>query len=902
MSHGQVLRAMSGLIIGMFVAILSSTIVTNALPTIMRDLHGSQTAYTWTVTAALLATTATTTIWGKLADLFSKKLLVQLALVIYVIGSVVAGLSQNTGMLISARVIQGIGAGGLSALAQTIMAVLVSPRERGRYSGYIGAAFALGTITGPLIGGAIVDSSLGWRGCFYVCVPVAIVALIILQLTLHLPKQKKDVKVDVLGAFLITAAVCALLIWVSLAGSGASAKWPWWGWQTGAFVGGAAVLVVLFLITESKVKMPIVPLHFFKVRTIALASTASLFVGVAMFAGTIYLSEFFQDSRGKSPTMAGLSTLPMVVGLFLASTVSGQIITRTGRWKALLCSGGVVVTAGSGLLSIVRYDTNYWLIAVFMFLLGAGVGMMMQNLVLSVQNQVAPHELGAASSLVSFFRTLGGAIGVTALGAVMANKISDYIKDGLVSHHVTKVPAALSGGAAPSPESLPQPFRGIMESAYGHGIADIFLYAAPFAFLALLSVLFIKEVPLRTKSGNERAAEAELGSDMQDSQESSTATGDQAAAQDASAPAGLPAARVSQAPAMAMAMAAANGRTHHNGHGRHAAASAAGTPVPPGGTGGYGSNGYGGQYGYGAGFAQQRDAAAALPGSGSGGFGTADGGSGGGFGGSGGSGGGAPIEGHVRRGDGSPLEAATLTLIDLSGRQLARSAVDGQGGYRLDTPGQGSYVLIAAADGHQPQASTVTVGPEGLLHDLVLSGTSGLAGIVLGGAGGTAVEGATVVVTDARGEVLATGRTGADGRFRFGELTAGAFTLAVSADGHRPTAVPAVISSDPGAGTTEIEVRLRPGATLTGVVLAAGAGTADGQEQPLGDARVTLVDAAGNVVGATTTDADGSYAFADLDAGEYTVIASGYPPAATGVSVQDDSESGFDLRLSHPEE
>ena len=236
MTHRQIMEALSGLLLGMFVAILSSTIVTNALPHIISDLGGGQSAYTWVVTASLLAMTATTPLWGKLSDLFSKKLLVQIALVIYVSGSIVAGLSQNAGMLIACRVLQGIGVGGLSALAQIVMAAMISPRERGRYSGYLGATFAVATVGGPLLGGVITDTSwLGWRWCFYVGVPFAIIALIVLQKTLKLPVVKRDVKVDWTGAFFISAAVSLLLVWVTFAGD----KYDWISWQTYAMVGGS---------------------------------------------------------------------------------------------------------------------------------------------------------------------------------------------------------------------------------------------------------------------------------------------------------------------------------------------------------------------------------------------------------------------------------------------------------------------------------------------------------------------------------------------------------------------------------------------------------------------------------------------------------------------------------------
>ncbi|WP_239080893.1 MDR family MFS transporter, partial [Streptomyces coelicoflavus] len=508
MTHRQIMEALSGLLLGMFCAILSSTIVTNALPEIIGDLGGGQSAYTWVVTASLLTMTASTPLWGKLADQFSKKALVQIALIVFVIGSVVAGLAQNPGMLITARAIQGLGAGGLSALAQIIMAAMIAPRERGRYSGYLGATFAVATVGGPLLGGVITDTSwLGWRWCLYVGVPFAILALIVLQKTLHLPVVKRKVKVDWAGAFFVTAAVCLLLVWVTFADD----KYSWMSWQTGVMVGGAIVLTLLFLLVESKASEPIIPLRLFRNRTITLASLASLFVGIAMFAGTVYFSQYFQLARDKSPTMSGVMTIPMIGGLFVSSTVSGIIITKTGKWKRWLLAGGVLLTAGVGLLGTMRYDTPYWHIAIFMALMGLGVGMMMQNLVLCTQNQVAPSDLGSASSTVTFFRSLGGAVGVSVLGSIMSSRISHYAADtiGQLSPQEQAAAAKTAGsGAIPDMDLLPPGIREWLESAYGHGIADIFLYVAPIALLGFLVTLFIKEVPLRTKGALAQAAES----------------------------------------------------------------------------------------------------------------------------------------------------------------------------------------------------------------------------------------------------------------------------------------------------------------------------------------------------------------------------------------------------------
>ncbi|WML81275.1 MFS transporter [Streptomyces sp. VNUA74] len=835
MTHRQIMEALSGLLLGMFCAILSSTIVTNALPEIIGDLGGGQSAYTWVVTASLLTMTASTPLWGKLADQISKKALVQTALVVFVIGSVIAGLAQNPAMLITARAIQGLGGGGLSALAQIIMAAMIAPRERGRYSGYLGATFAVATVGGPLLGGVITDTSwLGWRWCLYVGVPFAIIALIVLQKTLHLPVNKRKVKVDWTGAFFITAAVCLLLIWVTFADD----KYSWASWQTGVMVGGAILLTLIFLFVESKASEPIIPLRLFKNRTITLASLASLFVGIAMFAGTVYFSQYFQLARDKSPTMSGLMTIPMIGGLFVSSTVSGIVITKTGKWKRWLLAGGVLLTAGLGLLSTMRYDTPYWHIAIFMALMGLGVGMMMQNLVLCTQNQVAPSDLGAASSTVTFFRSLGGAVGVSVLGSVMSSRISHYASDtiGQLSPQEQAAAAKASGsGAIPDMDMLPHGIREWLESAYGHGIADIFLYVAPIALIGFLVTLFIKEVPLRTSGALAQAAEA--------------------AAEATPPTAGSPAeaTRVADAPVPAGAMAAVAAP---------AAPSAVSDTEVVGVAGGAAT--------------QRLGAVATATGPGEPAASVA---------------GGIAVRGFVRGAESAPVPQAAVTLISLAGRQLGRSVAQADGSYTLDAPSAGSYVLIASADGFQPQASTIVVNDEPVAFDILLSGTSGLTGLVRALENGLPVKDAMVIVTDVRGDLLASAATGEQGEFSFAELVPGTVTVAVNAVGYRPRALPVEVG---GTGVTRVEVDLQAGSRVQGVVRA--------PQGPLADARVTLVDAAGNVVGTATTGADGAYAFTDLDAGEYTVIATGYPPVATALTVAGPGADGHDIELAHPGE
>ncbi|WP_405987407.1 MDR family MFS transporter [Streptomyces sp. NBC_00872] len=501
MSNRQILQAMSGLMAGMFVAILAGTVVANALPRIIADLHGSQSSYTWVVTAELLAMTATVPLWGKLSDLYNKKLLLQLSLAMFVVGSLLAGFSQGVGLLIFSRVVQGIGAGGLTALAQVVMAAVIPPRRLGKYAGIFGAVFAIGTVAGPLVGGVLVDTSwLGWRWCFFIGVPFALAAILILQRTLRLPTVRRDVKIDYLGAFLIVAGVCALLIWTSLAGN----QFDWASWQTAALTGTGVVLLAAAVFVEARVPEPVIPLDIFRNRTVSLTTVASLLVGVAMFGGTVFLSQYFQISLGKSPTMAGLMSLPMILGLLVSSTVAGQIISATGKWKIHLIAGGVIMTGGLALLATIDAGTGFGLLSVYMAVLGIGVGMLMQNLVLAAQNDVPAAELGAATSVLSFFRSMGGTIGTSVLGAILANRVTAEMTKSLAG---TGQSASGGDGAVPDISTLPAPMREIVQHAYGVATAELFLVAAPFAALALVAVLFLKEKPLKTTSGMERLAE-----------------------------------------------------------------------------------------------------------------------------------------------------------------------------------------------------------------------------------------------------------------------------------------------------------------------------------------------------------------------------------------------------------
>ncbi|WP_396817480.1 MULTISPECIES: MDR family MFS transporter [unclassified Microbacterium] len=508
-SAREVFTAISGLIVGMFVAVLSGTVVSTSMPVIIADLGGTQSQYTWVITASLLATAVSTPIWGKLADLVDRKVLVQISLILFTVGTVIAGFSTDTNMLIAVRVVQGIGVGGLMSLVMIAVALIISPRERGKYMGVVGGIVALGTIGGPLLGGLLTDV-WGWRSNFFVGVPFAILALVLLQFTLHLPKPQRGTKVsiDYFGIVLLAVGVSTLLIWVSMGGN----QFDWDSGTSIALIVTAVVAIAAFIVVEFFVKEPIVPMTLFRNRTFTLSVIASIAIGVSMFATSVFLAQYFQLARGATPTESGLMTIPMIIGQMGASIIIGQLVSRFGKWKSWMVTGSILATIGVSLMATLRYDTPFPLVAVYMFVLGAGLGMVMQNLTLIVQNDTAPQQLGAASSNVNFFRTIAGTIGVTVMGSLLSTSVADFMKDGLKGF-VPTTPDEISAlerlgsGDVPKVGELPDTIRTIVESAYGHGIADAFILAIPLAVIAIIAIAFIKNKPLSTKNAAEQLRE-----------------------------------------------------------------------------------------------------------------------------------------------------------------------------------------------------------------------------------------------------------------------------------------------------------------------------------------------------------------------------------------------------------
>jgi EmrB/QacA subfamily drug resistance transporter len=495
LGHRQIQLVYSGLMVGMLLAALDQTIVATALPTIVGDLGGLD-HLSWVVTAYILAQTISTPLYGKLGDLYGRKKLFQLAIVIFLAGSVLCGISQNMGELIGFRALQGLGAGGLMVGAFAIIGDVVPPRERGRYQGYMGGVFAISSVVGPLIGGFLVDN-LSWRWVFYVNLPVGAVAIAVVAAVLPAAAVRRSHRIDLEGAALLAAGAGLLTLGLTWGGT----QYPWGSWTIAAIFAAGAAALVLFAFQERRAGEPIIPPHLFANGIFNSSIAMGFLVALAMFGAIVYLPLFLQVVHEVTPTDSGLQLLPLMGGLLVASIGGGRAITRLGRYRAFPIVGCAVMTVGMAMLSRLGVDTSYAYLAASMVVLGFGMGLVMPVLVLAVQNSVDPRDMGAATSSTTFFRSIGGSFGVAIFGAIFSNRLDVWLPRELprsVKLHSGEAATLLHSSPARLRALSPAVHDGLIE-AFGHALHTVFLWAVPFGVLAFLVSLTLREVPLRER-------------------------------------------------------------------------------------------------------------------------------------------------------------------------------------------------------------------------------------------------------------------------------------------------------------------------------------------------------------------------------------------------------------------
>lgn len=831
LSHRQILTILSGLMLGMFLAALDQTIVSTSIRTIADDLHGlSQQA--WATTAYLITSTIATPLYGKLSDLHGRKPYYLAAITLFVIGSAACSFTTSMAELAWFRAFQGLGAGGLMSLALAIIGDVVPPRERARYQGYMLATFGASSVLGPLIGGFLAGrgSILGITGWRWVFLVNVPIGIVALFVVARVLNIPHTRRNHRIDWWgALTIAIGVVpLLLVAEQGQG-------WGWTSRnslvCYAVGAVGIIAWILVELRMGDEALIPMRLFRNGIFSLTSMAGVVIGMGMFGGMLLIPQYLQIVKGASATKSGLEMLPLVGGMIVASVICGQVTSRTGRYKVLPIIGSALMVAAMLLFYYrVQWDTPLWQTMLCMGVFGLGLGSSLQPLVLAVQNAVPPRDMGVATSSSTFFRQMGGTAGTAVFLSVLFSTVTGNISSAFRSAASTpQLQAALNDPAVLS-DPANKPVLDMLDHPGGSPGSDV-----------LSDSSFIQSLDPRLAQPFKEGFASSMHTVF------------------------LLAALVVALGFLIILFIKETPLRQVSGIEAQAAADAAGAapaavPEPADR----------------AAEAPARQPVAAFAAAGGTDVLTGD----------------DVIRGRVHTADGMGVANATLTLISLGGQQLGRAAAGPDGSYILASPGSGSYVLIAAADGHRPRATTIVVGAEPLAYDVLLTGGGGLAGAVTGGPDARPVEGAMVVVTDVRGEVVATGRTGRAGDFSFADLTAGDFTVAVNAAGHRPAAQLVRVGE---TGTARLEIALRTGARVGGTIRT-GAG-----QRPLADARVTLLDAAGNVVGAAVTGADGAYAFTDLDAGEYAVIASGYPPVAAAVTIGTGDAGDVDVELSHPE-
>ncbi|MGV4925509.1 MFS transporter [Streptomyces sp. BHT-5-2] len=827
LTHRQILTILSGLMLGMFLAALDQTIVSTSIRTIADDLHGlSQQA--WATTAYLITSTIATPLYGKLSDLHGRKPYYLAAISIFVMGSVLCTFSTSMTELAAFRAVQGLGAGGLMSLALAIIGDIVPPRERARYQGYMLGTFATSSVAGPLIGGALAGQAtlLGITGWRWVFLVNVPIGVIALFVVAKVLNIPHTRRNRRIDWWGALTISIGVVPLLLVAEQGRE-----WGWTSSrsitCYVVGVVGIIAWVLVERWMGDDALIPMRLFRNGTFSKTSLLSVLIGMGMFGGMLMIPQYLQIVKGASPTKSGLEMLPLMAGMMIASIVSGQITAKTGRYKVFPIIGTALMIAAMLLFHYrVQWDTALWETMVYMLVFGLGLGGCMQTLVLAVQNAVPPQDMGVATASSTFFRQMGATAGTAIFLSVLFSTVGEKIGDAFKA----AVSTTRFQGALKDPAVLHDPAN--------KPVLDMLKHPGNGGSSGVLSdSSFIQHLDPRLAEPFKRG--------FADSMHTVFLMGAVVVAlafvlmwfiKE------VPLRQISGLQARAQAEAEANGEVPP-------AAEAA--PAPEA-------------------LAPATAAAEHAPASGP-------------------DASGPPIRGTVRDSGGHPVPQAAVTLISVGGRQLGRTTTDADGGYALPTTGPGTYVLIGSAGARKPQALTVVVGGEPVAFDLTLSGAAGLSGEVREEKNDDPVPGALVVATDVRGEVVASGVVGQDGGFAFDELTPGSYTLAVSAERHRPSALQVEVT----AGTRNwYEIRLTPGAQVRGTVRTVQGGAVN-------DARVTLLDPAGNVVGTATSGQDGEYVFTDLDSGEYTLIASGYPPAAAPLRLTASGQAECDIELSH---
>jgi EmrB/QacA subfamily drug resistance transporter len=492
-THGEIMVIMSALMLALLLAALDQTIVATALPKIAQDLNGLS-KLSWVATAYLLTSAVVTPLYGKISDMFGRKKLFMIAITIFLIGSALCGLAQNMNELIFFRGLQGIGGGGLMTMILTIVGDVVPPRQRGRYQGYFGAVFGISSVIGPLLGGFFTDH-LSWRWIFYINIPLGIVALLVVAARLHLVTRRSPHRIDAAGALVLAASTVALLLATVWGGN----QYPWGSHTIVGLLGGGLLGILLFIFIESKASEPIIPLRLFRSDIFRVSSLLSLISGMVMFATIIYLPEYQQIVRGYSATKSGLLLLPLVLGLLVAVTTSGRLISKMGRYRVFPIMGTLILAVGLYLLSHVAVNTSQLALSGWMLVAGVGIGMFLQVMTLAVQNSVARSDLGAATSTVIFFRNMGSSFGTAVFGSILISRLTFHLRQLLPSSPLTN---SINGNnlqaGASQLAKLPPVIRGDILEAFARSFHDIFLWGVPLSLLAFVVALFLREQPLRS--------------------------------------------------------------------------------------------------------------------------------------------------------------------------------------------------------------------------------------------------------------------------------------------------------------------------------------------------------------------------------------------------------------------